>query len=85
MCTVQCSICSVKFTGANAGASIGSGELGSVQCAVSSVWCAVSSVQCSDCYRQRIITSNLISLIKKILLILGFQNRKVLNCLTKLH
>ena len=57
VCSVQCSMWSMKCTGAVAGAFAGAGT-------VCSVHCAVCSVQCPACQGQRLRTSNLISLIK---------------------
>ena len=37
VCTVQCSMCSMKCSGVDSGAGTGSGAICTVQCAVSSV------------------------------------------------
>ena len=73
--SVQCSMWSMKWTGAGAGAG-----------AVCSVQCATCSVQCPACRRQGFITSNQISLSKLFLLILAFKNlspQLVLNKYTR--
>ena len=60
VCTVQCSMCSMKCRGADSGAGTGSGAVYTVQCAV----CSVLPVRG---------TLNKISLTKLIFFILAFQ------------
>ena len=49
MFSVQCSMCSMKCTGAGRGAveGVGAGAVCSVQCAVCNVECAACSVHCA--------------------------------------